>query len=40
MLFLNLTNDHLDWHGNMNNYFNAKLKIFNLQTKKNFAIIK
>ncbi len=37
--FLNLTNDHLDWHGSMNNYLNSKLKIFNLQTKKNFAII-
>ncbi len=37
--FLNLKNDHLDWHGNMKNYLNAKLKIFNLQTKENFAII-
>ena len=26
--FLNLTNDHLDWHGNMNNYLNSKLKNF------------
>jgi UDP-N-acetylmuramoylalanine--D-glutamate ligase len=37
--FLNLTNDHLDWHGSVNNYFNSKLKIFSLQTKNNFAII-
>ena len=37
--FLNLTNDHLDWHGNKKNYLNSKLKIFNLQNKKNFAII-
>ena len=37
--FLNLKNDHLDWHGNMRNYLNSKLKIFNLQTKKHFAII-
>ena len=37
--FLNLTNDHLDWHGNMNNYLNSKLKIFNLQNKNQFAII-
>ncbi len=37
--FLNLKNDHLDWHGNMKNYFNSKLKIFKHQTKKNFAII-
>ena len=26
--FLNLTNDHLDWHGNKKNYLNSKLKIF------------
>ncbi len=37
--FLNLSNDHLDWHGNMNNYLNSKLKIFRLQTKKNYALI-
>ncbi len=37
--FLNLTNDHLDWHGNMNNYLNSKLKIFQLQTKKHSSII-
>ena len=37
--FLNLTNDHLDWHGNMKNYLNSKLKIFNLQKKNHYAII-
>ena len=37
--FLNLTNDHLDWHGNMKNYLNSKLKIFRLQTKNHYAII-
>jgi len=37
--FLNLTNDHLDWHGNKNNYLNSKLKIFNFQTKNEYAII-
>ena len=37
--FLNLTNDHLDWHGNMNNYLNSKLKIFQLQNDKQIAII-
>ena len=36
-LFLNLTNDHLDWHGSMNNYLNSKLKIFHLQKKKTFC---
>ena len=37
--FLNVSNDHLDWHGNMNNYLNSKLKIFQLQSKKHYAII-
>ena len=39
-LFLNLSNDHLDWHGSKNRYLNSKLKIFQLQKKKSFAIIK
>jgi UDP-N-acetylmuramoylalanine--D-glutamate ligase len=38
-LFLNFSNDHLDWHGTKNKYLNSKLKIFHLQKKKNFAII-
>ena len=38
-LFLNLSNDHLDWHGNMSNYLNSKLKIFQLQNKNQIAII-
>jgi UDP-N-acetylmuramoylalanine--D-glutamate ligase len=38
-IFLNLTNDHLDWHGNINNYLNSKLKIFCLQKKNHYAII-
>ena len=38
-LFLNFSNDHLDWHGSKNKYLNSKLKIFSLQKKKNFAII-
>ncbi len=37
--FLNLKNDHLDWHGNMRNYLNSKLKIFKNQTQKHYAII-
>ena len=37
--FLNLTNDHLDWHGTMTNYLNSKLKIFQLQSKNHFALI-
>jgi len=38
-LFLNLTNDHIEWHGSMKNYLNSKLKIFNHQSDKQFAII-
>ncbi len=38
-IFLNLSNDHLDWHGSMANYLNSKLKIFNLQSKNQYAII-
>ncbi len=38
-LFLNFSNDHLDWHGDKNKYLNSKLKIFDLQKEKNFAII-
>ena len=29
---LNITQDHLDWHGDMQAYSNAKSKIFNLET--------
>ena len=28
VIFTNLTHDHLDFHKNMNNYFNVKLKLF------------
>ena len=38
-LILNITNDHLDWHGSMKNYTESKLKIFSLQTKNNFAFV-
>ena len=27
-ILLNITNDHLDWHGNFKNYENSKFKIF------------
>ena len=36
---LNITNDHLDWHGNMNHYINSKLKIFENQKKKQFSFV-
>ena len=38
-LLLNISNDHLDWHGTMNNYINSKLKIFSLQKKDDYAFI-
>jgi len=38
-LFINFTNDHLDWHGNKNEYLNAKLKIFKNQNKNQYAFI-
>ena len=37
--FLNFKNDHLDWHGTMNNYLNSKLKIFEHQGKNQYALI-
>ena len=37
--FLNISKDHLDWHGNMHNYLSSKLKIFNLQNKNHYAIM-
>ena len=36
---LNITNDHLDWHGNMLNYTNSKLKIFMSQETNQFALV-
>ena len=36
---LNITNDHLSWHGNMQNYTNSKFKIFTLQKKNQFALV-
>ena len=29
-ILLNISNDHLDWHGSKQNYINSKLKIFDL----------
>jgi UDP-N-acetylmuramoylalanine--D-glutamate ligase len=36
---LNITNDHIDWHGSMMNYINSKLKIFTSQKKDQYAIV-
>ena len=38
-LLLNLTNDHVDWHGNMQSYKNSKLKIFKLQKRNQFSLV-
>ncbi len=38
-LLLNISNDHLDWHGNMQNYKDAKFRIFKNQKQNQYAII-
>ena len=38
-LLLNVTNDHLDWHGSMKNYVNSKLKIFLNQRNDQYSLI-
>jgi UDP-N-acetylmuramoyl-L-alanyl-D-glutamate--2,6-diaminopimelate ligase len=37
-IFTNLTHDHLDYHKNIDNYFGAKKKFFNMLGKDAFAI--
>jgi len=36
---LNITPDHLDRHGTLENYINAKLRIFENQTTQDFAVV-
>lgn len=36
--FTNLTQDHLDFHGSMDNYFSAKAKLFRDETSQNAVI--
>ncbi len=38
-LLLNITNDHINWHGNMKNYIESKFKIFQHQNKSQYAIL-
>lgn len=38
-IFTNLSQDHLDYHQTMENYFLAKVKLFDTLSSKNFAII-
>lgn len=37
-VFTNLTHDHLDYHGGMENYFRAKKKFFNMLETQAFAL--
>ena len=36
---LNITDDHLDWHGSKQKYIKSKFKIFNNQTKNDIAFL-
>ena len=38
-VFTNLTNEHLDFHGTINNYFNTKLELFKNLSANKIAII-
>ena len=38
-ILLTIANDHLDWHGSKQAYIKSKLKIFDLQNRKNFALV-
>ncbi len=38
-MLLNITNDHLDWHGSMQHYINSKFKIFESQKGFQYSII-
>ncbi len=38
-VILNISNDHIDWHGSLKNYVNSKFKIFSNQNCNNFAFL-
>ena len=38
-ILLNITNDHLDWHGSIQAYIKSKLKIFDIQERDDFALV-
>jgi len=38
-IFTNLTHDHLDYHGTMENYYQAKKRIFSLLSNDGYAIL-
>ena len=38
-ILLNISNDHIDWHGNLRNYINSKFKIFSNKKKNQYSIL-
>ena len=38
-MLLNISNDHIDWHGSIKKYIEAKFNIFALQKKNQIALI-
>ena len=38
-MILNITKDHLDWHGSVKNYQDSKFNIFSNQDRKDFALL-
>ena len=38
-MLLNITNDHLDWHGNMKNYKDSKFKIFEFKKGNQYSFV-
>ena len=38
-ILLNITNDHLDWHGSLQNYIKSKLNLFRYQKMNKIALI-
>lgn len=38
-LFINISPDHLDWHGSFDNYFQSKKKAFNNQDESDWSIL-
>jgi UDP-N-acetylmuramoylalanine--D-glutamate ligase len=38
-VWLNLTPDHIEWHGNLDNYITAKMKLFASQRSDQYAVL-